>query len=66
MKNLDILIDEFSIPCFETKKNERIKCAFNSNSNYSPICAACDERNTRYFCQRNGTDNEFQIGYVND
>ena len=67
MEKLAILNNgENLTPCFETKENKQIRCAWDGKTLCSPICAACDKRNTRYFCQKNGTDNEFIIGYVND
>ena len=49
-----------------TKDDDAIKCAFDSKSFCSPLCAAFTQRQSKLWCERNGTDNEFNIGHTND
>ena len=66
MEKLDILNNgENLTPCFETKEYRQVRCAWDGKTLCSPACAALDQRGDKCFCQRNGTDNEFQVGYIN-
>ena len=58
--------DGVAVPILQTSDGVTICCAFDKNSYCYPICAAFDKRGTKLYYQRNGTDNEFCIGEIND
>ena len=65
-KDIDDIYPEEQEYVWIEKDKKTIRCAFHLDTYCSPICAAFDQRGCKLFCQKNGIDNEFFIGYIND
>ena len=57
------IIDGFNTIYIKSGKHA-VVCVADKDRKCSPNCAACSQRGQNYYCQKNGTDKEFQIGYI--